>query len=86
VKTLLRADLTADGPGLIDQTAALEKFKHWATGQQARLAVEFEARQRQEQAEFATVDDPAQAGLGQAARVSDGLCEGRGVPDRKPRD
>jgi hypothetical protein len=47
----LKADLTADGPGLIDQTKALEKFKRWATGQQARLAVEFEARQRQEQAE-----------------------------------
>jgi hypothetical protein len=27
VKTLLRADLTAGGPGLIDQTTALEKFK-----------------------------------------------------------
>jgi hypothetical protein len=66
VKTLLRADLTADGPGLIDQTALLEKFKHWATGQQARLAVEFEARQRQEQAEFATVDGPAQAASGLA--------------------
>jgi hypothetical protein len=62
VKRLLRADLTADGPGLIDQTTALEKFKRWATGQQARLAVEFEARQRQEQAEFATVDGPAQSG------------------------
>ncbi|MFC7846836.1 hypothetical protein ACFUTU_00005, partial [Arthrobacter sp. NPDC057388] len=66
VKTLLRADLTADGPGLIDQTAEVEKFKHWATGQQARLAVEFEARQRQEQAEFATVDGPAQAASGLA--------------------
>jgi hypothetical protein len=62
VKTLLRADLTADGPGLIDQTTALEKFKHWATGQQARLAVEFEARQRQEQAEPEAACSTAQTG------------------------
>ncbi|MFC7847734.1 hypothetical protein ACFUTU_04580 [Arthrobacter sp. NPDC057388] len=62
VKTLLRADLTADGPGLIDQTALLEKFKHWATGQQARLAVEFEARQRQEQAEPEAACSTAQTG------------------------
>jgi hypothetical protein len=62
VKTLLRADLTADGPGLIDQTTALEKLKHWATGQQARLAVEFEARQRQEETEPETACSPAQTG------------------------
>ncbi|MFC7850834.1 hypothetical protein ACFUTU_20430, partial [Arthrobacter sp. NPDC057388] len=70
VKTLLRADLTADGPGLINQIAALEKLKHWATGQQARLAVEFEARRRQEQTEFATVNGPAQAASGLATGCS----------------
>jgi hypothetical protein len=69
-KSLLRADLGADGPGLIDQTTALEKFKSWATGQQARLAVEFDARQRQEQAEFGTVNSPAQAAPGQATSSS----------------
>ncbi|MFF2315120.1 HNH endonuclease [Arthrobacter sp. NPDC058097] len=63
-KTLLRADLSADGPGLIDQTKALEKFKRWATGQQVRLAVEFEARQRQEQAELATGTSPSQTSPG----------------------
>ncbi|APX04516.1 HNH endonuclease [Arthrobacter sp. QXT-31] len=47
---LLPVDLTADGPGLIDQTRALEDLKCWAAGQQARLAVAFEAKQRQEQA------------------------------------
>ncbi|WP_083706478.1 HNH endonuclease [Arthrobacter sp. QXT-31] len=66
VKTLLRADLSTDGPGLMDQTTVLEKFKRWATGQQARLAVEFEARQRQEQAGPATVNGPAQAASGLA--------------------
>jgi hypothetical protein len=64
VKTLLRADLSADGPGLIDQTTVLEKFKRWATGQQARLAVEFEARQRQEQAELEAARSPAQTSPG----------------------
>ena len=64
VKRLLRTDLTADGPGLIDQTAVLEKFKRWATGQQARLAVEFEARQRQEQAEPDAASSPAQSSPG----------------------
>ncbi len=66
VKTLLRADVSTDGPGLMDQTTVLEKFKRWATGQQARLAVEFEARQRQEQAGPATVNGPAQAASGLA--------------------
>ncbi|MFC9334479.1 HNH endonuclease [Arthrobacter sp. NPDC057009] len=60
----LKPDLTADGPGLIDQTAVLEKFKRWATGQQARLAVEFEARQRQEQAEPDAASSPAQSSPG----------------------
>ncbi|WP_395400842.1 HNH endonuclease [Arthrobacter sp. UC242_113] len=49
---LLEADLTVDGPGLLDQNRALEKVKAMIAGQQARLAVEFEGRQRQEQAEL----------------------------------
>ncbi|MFE4833339.1 HNH endonuclease [Arthrobacter sp. NPDC056691] len=57
-EVILTADLTADGPGLIDQTQALEKFKRWATGQQARLAVTFEAKQRQEQAELEAESSP----------------------------
>ncbi|MFE4837750.1 HNH endonuclease [Arthrobacter sp. NPDC056691] len=57
-EVILKADLTADGPGLIDQTQALEKFKRWATGQQARLAVTFEAKQRQEQAELEAESSP----------------------------
>ncbi|MFE4835091.1 DUF222 domain-containing protein [Arthrobacter sp. NPDC056691] len=57
-EVFLKADLTADGPGLIDQTQALEKFKCWATGQQARLAVTFEAKQRQEQAELEAESSP----------------------------
>ncbi|MFE5838663.1 HNH endonuclease [Arthrobacter sp. NPDC056493] len=56
-EVILTADLTADGPGLIDQTQALEKFKCWATGQQARLAVTFEVRHREEQAERGTQAD-----------------------------
>jgi hypothetical protein len=48
---LLRADLTADGPGLINQIREWENIKGMIAGQQARLTVEFEARQRQEQAE-----------------------------------
>jgi hypothetical protein len=48
---LLRADLTADRPGLINQIRAWENIKGMIAGQQARLTVEFEARQRQEQAE-----------------------------------
>ncbi|MFE5835726.1 HNH endonuclease [Arthrobacter sp. NPDC056493] len=56
-EVILTADLTADGPGLIDQTQALEKFKRWATGQQARLAVTFEVRHREEQAERGTQAD-----------------------------
>jgi hypothetical protein len=49
---LLQADLTADGPGLISQIRAGENIKAMIAGQQARLAVELEARQRQEQAEL----------------------------------
>ncbi|MFC9353224.1 DUF222 domain-containing protein [Arthrobacter sp. NPDC057013] len=64
-QVLLKADLTAEGPGLIDQTRALEKFKRWATGQQARLAVEFEASQRQEQAELRAQTEPG-AGISPA--------------------
>ncbi|MFC9333252.1 HNH endonuclease [Arthrobacter sp. NPDC057009] len=58
---LLEADLTADGPGLLDQNRALEKVKCMIAGQQARLAVEFEARQRQEQAEHGAATAQAQA-------------------------
>ncbi|MFE4542990.1 HNH endonuclease [Arthrobacter sp. NPDC056727] len=61
VKTLLRADLTADGPGLIDQIRAGENIKAMIAGQQARLAVAFEARQRREQAEFEAGTGPGQA-------------------------
>jgi hypothetical protein len=60
VKRLLRADLTADGPGLINQVHAWETIKAFAAGQQARLAVEFEARQRQEQADPDGASSPAQ--------------------------
>ncbi|MFF2315850.1 HNH endonuclease [Arthrobacter sp. NPDC058097] len=63
---LIRADLTADGPGLIDQIRAGENIKAMIAGQQARLAVEFEARQRQEQAEPGAVNSPAQAAPGLA--------------------
>jgi hypothetical protein len=59
--TLLPVDLTADGAGLIDQTHALEKLKCWAAGQQARLAVAFEIRHRQEQAELGVHADIGQA-------------------------
>jgi hypothetical protein len=45
---LLRADLTADNAGLIDQLRASEDVKGMLAGQQARLAVTFEARLRQE--------------------------------------
>ncbi|GAB16022.1 hypothetical protein ARGLB_100_00010, partial [Arthrobacter globiformis NBRC 12137] len=47
---LVRADLSADSAGLIDQTRALENLKCWADGQQARLAVAFELRHREEHA------------------------------------
>ncbi|MDQ0865792.1 HNH endonuclease [Arthrobacter globiformis] len=59
---LLRADLTADSAGLIDQVRGYEDFKCWAAGQQARLAVAFEIRHREEH-----VDDAAQDGPGQAS-------------------
>lgn len=55
---LLRADLTADGPGLIDQMQAFEKAKCMIAGQQARLAVAFEIRQREEQAEPVALNSP----------------------------
>ncbi|MGN7250189.1 HNH endonuclease [Arthrobacter sp. SAFR-014] len=45
---LLRADLTADNAGLIDQLRASEDAKGMLAGQQARLAVTLEARLRQE--------------------------------------
>ncbi|MDQ1060307.1 hypothetical protein QFZ23_004208 [Arthrobacter globiformis] len=50
-RVLLRADLSADGAGLIDQMQAWEKIKCLIAGQQARLAVAFEIRHRQEHAE-----------------------------------
>ncbi|WP_354263303.1 HNH endonuclease [Arthrobacter sp. OAP107] len=56
--TLLQVDLTADGAGLIDQTHALEKLKCWAAGQQARLAVAFEIRHREEHAELGEQGSP----------------------------
>jgi hypothetical protein len=64
-RALLTADLTADSPGLIDQTHAFENIKSMLAGQQARLSVAFEIRHRQEQAELGT-----QAGPGQANRSS----------------
>jgi hypothetical protein len=47
-RVLLRADLTADIAGLIDQLRASEDVKGMLAGQQARLAVTFEARLRNE--------------------------------------
>ncbi|MFE4541962.1 HNH endonuclease [Arthrobacter sp. NPDC056727] len=58
---LVRADLTADGPGLIDQIRAGENIKAMIAGQQARLAVALEARQRREQAELEAGTSPGQA-------------------------
>jgi hypothetical protein len=60
-RALLTADLTADSPGLIDQTHAFENIKSMLAGQQARLSVAFEIRHRQEQAELGTQADPGQA-------------------------
>jgi hypothetical protein len=60
-RALLTADLTADSPGLIDQTHAFENIKSMLAGQQARLSVAFEIRHRQEQAELGTQSDPGQA-------------------------
>jgi hypothetical protein len=60
-RALLTADLTADSPGLIDQTHAFENIKSMLAGQQARLSVTFEIRHRQEQAELGTQADPGQA-------------------------
>ncbi|MDQ1056615.1 hypothetical protein QFZ23_000516 [Arthrobacter globiformis] len=50
-RVLLRADLSTDCAGLIDQMQAWEKIKCLIAGQQARLAVAFEIRHRQEHAE-----------------------------------
>jgi hypothetical protein len=55
------ADLTADGAGLIDQIRGYEDVKCWAAGQQARLAVAFEIRHREEHADDAAQDGPWQA-------------------------
>ncbi|MDQ0865929.1 HNH endonuclease [Arthrobacter globiformis] len=52
---LLRADLSADSAGLIDQTHAYENIKNMLAGQQARLAVTFEARHSQEHAHRVTL-------------------------------
>jgi hypothetical protein len=60
-RALLTADLTADSPGLIDQTHAFENIKSMLAGQQARLSVAFEIRHRQEQAELGTQAAPGQA-------------------------
>ena len=58
---LLRADLTADGAGLIDQMQAWEKLKCMIAGQQARAAVAFDIRHREEQAELGAQTDLEQA-------------------------
>jgi hypothetical protein len=63
-RALLTADLTADSPGLIDQTHAFENIKSMLAGQQARLSVAFEIRHRQEQAELGTQSGPGQANRG----------------------
>jgi hypothetical protein len=52
---LLRADLGADSAGLIDQTHAYENIKSMLAGQQARLAVTFEAQHSQEHAHRETL-------------------------------
>ena len=49
---LLRADLNADSAGLIDQTHAYENIKNMLAGQQARLAVTFDARHSQDQTDL----------------------------------
>jgi hypothetical protein len=59
---LLRADLNAGSAGLIDQTHAFENVKNMLAGQQARLAVTFEIRHRQEHAEPGTRAGLAQDG------------------------
>ena len=69
------ADPTADNAGLIDQIRAYEDVKCWAAGQQARLAVTFEARHRQEQARAT-----GRRGPGQGPRERQG--HGRGGTDR----
>lgn len=61
---LLRADLTADGAGLIDQMQAWEKLKCMIAGQQARAAVVFEIRHGEEQAKLGAQTDLEQASRG----------------------
>lgn len=61
---LLRADLTADGAGLIDQMQAWEKLKCMIAGQQARAAVVFEVRHGEEQAKLGAQTDLEQASRG----------------------
>jgi hypothetical protein len=74
---LLRADLTADNAGLIDQLRASEDVKGMLAGQQARLAVTFEARLRQEStdrtalsAEDLGKDRTKEHGLGAAEQIA----------------
>jgi hypothetical protein len=74
---LLRADLTAVNAGLIDQLRASEDVKGMLTGQQARLAVTFEARLRQEStdrtalsAEDLGKDRRKENGLGAAEQIA----------------
>ena len=78
---LVRADLSADGAGLIDQTRALENLKCWAAGQQARLAVAFELRHREEHAEHGAQADPGQANPGHAGGTL--AAEDLGKPRRR---
>ncbi|MBT2550880.1 hypothetical protein J7I85_21725, partial [Arthrobacter sp. ISL-65] len=74
--TLLSADLSADDAGLIDQTRGFENVKSMIAGQQARLAVTFGARHRQEHVGRATLtaenlgkDRTKEYGLGAAEQI-----------------
>jgi hypothetical protein len=76
-RALLTADLSADNPGLIDQTHAFENIKNMIAGQQARLSVTFEARHRQEHANRTALtaenlgkDRTQEHGLGAAEQIA----------------
>ncbi|MDQ0619368.1 hypothetical protein QFZ33_003392 [Arthrobacter globiformis] len=74
---LLAADLSADDAGLIDQVRGFENVKSMIAGQQARLAVTFDARHRQEHADRETLtaedlgkDRTKEYGLGAAEQIA----------------
>ncbi|MFP5312820.1 MAG: HNH endonuclease, partial [Actinomycetes bacterium] len=65
---LARVPLAADGSGMIDQLRRLEDLKCLASARQARLAVAFDANQRQEQAAAGVPAD--EQGAGVAAQIA----------------